>query len=122
MPVKVLQPNARVSELIDHQSEAWNLVLVRQIFFEHETDTILTIPLRPSLPPDSRVWAFTASGHFSVASAYRVALQAKSESQKNGGSGEQILGRCNHSGSLFGNFRFQIKFVPLYGVLAEIFY
>ena len=54
-PVRVLHPQAWVLELIDNQMGAWNSVLVRQIFFEHDADSILSIPLSLSLPPDSRV-------------------------------------------------------------------
>lgn len=48
----------------------------------------LAIPFNSSLPPDTRIWAFTSSGHFSVASAYWVALTAKVEAQNNGSNGE----------------------------------
>lgn len=73
--MRILQPDSRVSKLIDYQNGTWKSELVRQIFFEHEADSILAIPLIPSFPHDSRIWAYTASGRFSVASAYRVALQ-----------------------------------------------
>lgn len=76
-PVRTLQVDARVSELIDHQNGTSNSELVRQIFFKHEADSILATPLTPSFPHDSRIWAYTAFGRFSVASAYRIALQAK---------------------------------------------
>ncbi|KAK9996066.1 hypothetical protein SO802_020752 [Lithocarpus litseifolius] len=76
-PVRVLQPNARVSALIDHQNGAWNTELVRQIFLQHEADSILAIPLGPPFPRDSRVWAYTASGRFSV-ECFQLKLEAES--------------------------------------------
>lgn len=63
-------------------------MLVRLVFFEHEADSILAIPFSLSLPPDSRVWAFTAFRRFSLLVRNEVALQAKTEAQKNRGSGE----------------------------------
>lgn len=59
--------------------------LVRQIFFEHEAISILAIPLSPSFPHDSRIWAYTASGQFFVASAYWVALHVISQRKRDCG-------------------------------------
>lgn len=78
--------------------------MVRKIFFEHEANSILAIPLSPSFPHDSRIWAYTSSGRFFVASAYRVALHVIS--QRKGDCGEGSDPRQIHS---FWKFVWQLQ-------------
>ena len=44
-----------------------------------DVDSVLSIALSPTLPEDRVIWALTSSGKFSVKSAYKVALQERSE-------------------------------------------
>lgn len=49
---------------------------------------ILGIPISPQLPKDSKIWAWTKNGKFSVRSAYEVAVSLlKIERQSNDGEG-----------------------------------
>ena len=52
---------------------------MRNVFFPHEAEVILRIPISPSLPDDSRIWAWTSNGKFIVRSAYGVAISELKE-------------------------------------------
>ena len=62
--------NAKVSDLINEATRAWNNAMVRQLFSSEEADLVLSIPLSQSLPMDRIVWNGTSKGKFSVCSAY----------------------------------------------------
>ena len=49
-PQSVLDPDAKVSELINEERGAWNQSLVNRTFLSFEAETILGIPLSPLLP------------------------------------------------------------------------
>jgi len=55
--------------------------LVRNIFLEHEVDSILSISLSTTLLEDKLVWTAVANGKFSVKSAYHSARKGS----RNGG-------------------------------------
>ena len=74
-PKNLIEADAKVCELIDHERKEWNVPLVRQIFWPHEADMVLGIPLSTSLPPDKLVWACTAKGKFTVRSAYHLIME-----------------------------------------------
>jgi len=48
--------------------------MVRQIFSTDDANAILSIPLRPGLPTDRLVWAYTSKCDFTVRSAYKIAM------------------------------------------------
>ena len=64
---------AKVSALIDVESGAWKTNMIREVFLEHEADSILSIPLSTTLPADRLVWTTNANGKFNVKSAYHLA-------------------------------------------------
>ena len=68
-----------MNTLIDHQNEEWNLEALRSILMPFDVESILSIALSPTLPEDRFIWALTSSGNFLVKSAYKVALQERSE-------------------------------------------
>ena len=76
---KVISPRPQdtdreeVSSLLDLERGTWDIDLVRRTFFPHEVDVILGIPISPSLPNDSLIWAWTQNGNFMVRSVYQVA-------------------------------------------------
>ena len=72
-PQKLLPMEMMVSALIDADSGAWLANMIRDIFMEHEADSILSIPLSTKLPVDRLVWSAAANRRFSVKSAYHLA-------------------------------------------------
>ena len=47
--------------------------MVREVFLEHDAESILSIPLSTTLPADRLVWTAAANGKFNVKSAYHLA-------------------------------------------------
>ena len=78
---KVLSPQkhntgvVKVTQLIDKETSTWKAELIKETFLPHKADNILSIPLSPQLPEDSRVWAWSKNGFFTVRSAYGVSLK-----------------------------------------------
>lgn len=60
----------KVSLLIDIESWAWKVDLVRELFNERDAELILSITLNSSRHKDTWFWSFKKSGMFSVKSAY----------------------------------------------------
>ena len=80
-----LSTNSQVSSLIDHETRKWRIGFIKEIFPPHDAQAI-SIPLSYTLPPNCIVWAYTPRGHFSVNSAYKVALSISgSTSTSHGG-------------------------------------
>ena len=65
----------RVEHLMDMERRSWDINKVRTTFLPFEVEIVLGIPISPSLPNDSRIWAWTNNGRFTVNSAYKVALK-----------------------------------------------
>jgi len=61
-----------VTSLINHTSKNWNGDLLKEVFTEEEAKFIANIPLSPLLPEDRLIWCGTASGNFTVRSAYHL--------------------------------------------------
>ena len=72
----------RVEKLIDREKGSWDADLVKSNFVAHEAEVILSIPISTTLPEDSRVWAGTRNGSFTVRSAYEVAFNLIKEGKK----------------------------------------
>ncbi|KAL4600535.1 hypothetical protein ACB092_11G205800 [Castanea dentata] len=72
-PQRILPMEAKVSVLIDAKNGEWKVDLIRDVFLEHETDSILSIPVSTLLPTGKLVWSVAANGKFSVKSAYNLA-------------------------------------------------
>nr|XP_023883659.1 uncharacterized protein LOC111995948 [Quercus suber] len=85
-PKNSLEADAKVCELIDHERKEWNVPLVRQIFWSHEADMVLGIPLSTSLPLDKLVWACTVKGEFTMQSAYHLIM----DDSRQGREGESL--------------------------------
>ncbi|KAK9995768.1 hypothetical protein SO802_020454 [Lithocarpus litseifolius] len=54
---------------------AWKREVVQSLFLPHEAEMIQGTALCSRLPEDRQVWAPTANGHFSVKSAYSLAVE-----------------------------------------------
>ncbi|KAL0009325.1 hypothetical protein SO802_010827 [Lithocarpus litseifolius] len=74
-PPTVWPPEATVDSLIDADEGTWKREVVQSLFLPHEAEMIQGIALCSRLPEDRLVWAPTANGHFSVKSAYSLAVE-----------------------------------------------
>jgi len=94
-PVNVLQPNAKVCELISVKSKWWNIPLLERIFSADLVETICNILICPHLMHDRLVWAGTTTRHFSVCSAYHLNVR--------GGQGFREVVQMHQLLTQFGN-------------------
>ncbi|XP_026451075.1 uncharacterized protein LOC113351275 [Papaver somniferum] len=60
-----------VSDLIDTDTEQWNVSLLRLLFTADQVNSILTIPIQLD-QEDKLIWPFTTTGIFTTASTYRM--------------------------------------------------
>ena len=70
-----------VATLIDEEKGAWKTDLVCNVFLPHEVDLICGIALCANLPEDKQVWALTNNNLFRVRSAYKLAMELRSDAQ-----------------------------------------
>ena len=73
LPQRILPMEVKVCVLIDAENGEWKADLIREVFLEHEADSILSIPLSTLLPADKLVWTVAANGKFNVKSAFNLA-------------------------------------------------
>ena len=91
---KVVSPKSqgsmveRVEHLLDSDGRAWDINKVRNTFLPFEAEVVLGIPISPSLPNDSKIWAWTSNGIFTVKSAYGVALKVLKDNKEKVDKGE----------------------------------
>ncbi|GJM91514.1 hypothetical protein PR202_ga07890 [Eleusine coracana subsp. coracana] len=86
----------RVSELLDPVTRTWDEDLVKDTFWEQDTNTILSLSMDADLD-DWPAWHFDAKGAFSVRSAYKVAVRKREHDNAKdvGGSGVVEEGETN---------------------------
>jgi hypothetical protein len=75
---KIVEPNAKVNELINGTTGWWNQSLLKKIFSQEEVQAINSIPLSSTNQPDVEIWRGTATGVFSVRSTYHLAKEIES--------------------------------------------
>ena len=63
---RVLEANATVSELINHEQGCWNSELIDQIFLPKDAESIKQLPLSSRRPQDKLIWAGNRRGVYSV--------------------------------------------------------
>ncbi|XP_012857002.1 PREDICTED: uncharacterized protein LOC105976270 [Erythranthe guttata] len=86
----------RVSDLLESDSNSWNLQLVHNIFWEVDVDRILGVPLGGPHTNDSWVWHHSPKGNFTVRSAYHMILNNHNLSSPMGiGNNGSISGTNN---------------------------
>jgi hypothetical protein len=78
---KILDPDAKVRELINREVNCWNKPLLDEIFLPNEVLAILSIPLSSTNQGDRLIWRGTANGLFSVRSAYHLAKERVEQNQ-----------------------------------------
>jgi len=83
-PIRILNKDAKVSEIIDQNSRWWNIPLIEQIFPAETAEKICSLAISPGTVQDRLIWAYTANGIFTVRSAYHLELDRKARYQ--GGS------------------------------------
>ena len=72
-----MNPNDRVSLLIDETSRSWKVDGVKSMFSGWEANVICAIPLPPRAKLDRLFWNDTKSGLFSVRSAYHLQVRSR---------------------------------------------
>jgi hypothetical protein len=82
--VQNLNPDAKVSELINFETNWWNIPFLEQIFPAELVEQICNIPISPRLMKDRLVWAGTNNGQFSVRSAYYLELDCMARQHGSG--------------------------------------
>ncbi|XP_012833613.1 PREDICTED: uncharacterized protein LOC105954487 [Erythranthe guttata] len=68
-----------VVDLINQDSNSWNVDLIDQYFWPVDQDRILHVPIGSGLIEDSWVWHYSANGNFTVRSCYLNALNRRLE-------------------------------------------
>ncbi|KAK6159680.1 hypothetical protein DH2020_003061 [Rehmannia glutinosa] len=74
----VINPTAKVSDLIDFDAKAWRFDFIRQNFKAHDANRICAMHLSSRLPEDKMLWRHSKNGQFSGKTAY-YAIKSKSE-------------------------------------------
>jgi ribonuclease HI len=74
-PIRCLDNEATVKELIDADTLWWNIPLVQELFLKEEAELICSIPICPGRQRDRLVWVGTKNGVYSVKSAYHLARE-----------------------------------------------
>jgi hypothetical protein len=71
-PVSILNPDARVSELISGDTGWWNTQLIHSIFNKSEAESICSLAISPQQRDDKLIWSGTKNGFFTVRSVYHM--------------------------------------------------
>jgi hypothetical protein len=85
-PPRVLDPDAKVCELVDTNSKWWNFPLLESLFSSDEVEKIKEIPLSFTNQEDMLIWRGTKNGVFSVKSAYHMLKEMESRKIATGSS------------------------------------
>jgi hypothetical protein len=101
---RVLDPNSRVSDLINWGAGGWNHNLLGELFSEEEKDAIIIVPICSINQPDVQIWRGTTSGNFSVRSAYHLGKEIERRSEPEGSKKVQVL-----YGKIYGACLYQMQ-------------
>lgn len=81
----------KVADLVDPESNAWNIKMTESTFWPIDRNRILSVPLGAITSDDRVVWHYTKDGKFLVKSAYQLLLAAKfSEGESRVGSSSGV--------------------------------
>jgi ribonuclease HI len=73
----LLDPCAKVCDLIDDETRWWKPNLLEQIFSQPDVQAICSIPISGTNQEDRQIWRGTKNGLFSVKSAYYMQVELK---------------------------------------------
>ena len=73
--VTIMDKNAKVSELLDMDTNWWNVALIKDIFSAEEAELICGIVVSPRSGEDKMIWKYNKSGDFTVKSANHLAKE-----------------------------------------------
>jgi hypothetical protein len=65
-PVRILDRNAKVSELLNKDTTWWNLSLIHEIFSTKEAGLICGMAMSPRSGEDQLIWHYNKNGEFTV--------------------------------------------------------
>lgn len=74
-----IDPDSRVSALIDRATGWWNYSLLHELFDQEDVEQIGMLALSPLNLPDKLIWCGMKNGEFSVRSAYHMGMQQRSQ-------------------------------------------
>jgi hypothetical protein len=74
-PVRILDRNAKVSELLNRDTTWWNLSLIHKIFSTKEAGLICGMAMSPRSGEDHLIWHYNKNGEFTVRSTFRLAKE-----------------------------------------------
>jgi len=85
-PVRILNAEATVNELIDQTQNWWNVPLLEQIFPSEIAELICNMAICPQLQRDRLTWEGTTTGSFTVPNAYHLEVDRRERFQGSGSS------------------------------------
>lgn len=100
--MKVISPQRpnlnlkKVAQPIDSETGLWKVELIKEMFIPHEAKTILSIPIRPRIPDDSLVWAWSKNIFFTIRNAYGVSLKLLKKASMN-----REIGECSNKAKVW---------------------
>lgn len=68
-PLQGLNPEARVCDIINVETNWWNIPLIEQVFPTETMEHVCNIAISPRVMKDRLIWAGTKTGQFTVRSA-----------------------------------------------------
>lgn len=75
-----------MADLIDPDTNCWNLPLIEEVFTMDEAKIISSIPLSPLKPNDLLIWRCMSNGQFTVRSAYHMEKELQTSNKGEGSS------------------------------------
>jgi len=88
-----------VADLIDPDTNCWNLPLIEEVFTMDEAKIISSIPLSPLKPNDLLIWRCMSNGQFTVRSAYHMEKELQTSTREK----VQVQLTIKNCGGLVGN-------------------
>lgn len=77
-PVRVLNREAKVADIINLDTNWWNIPLIEHFFPSGTMEKICSLAISPRTQEDKQVWAGSKSGAFSVRNAYHLEVDKRS--------------------------------------------
>ena len=72
-PVQILDRNAKVSKLLNRDTNWWDTSTIHEVFSAEEAELICGMTVSPRSGEDRLIWNYNKSGDFTVRNAYHLA-------------------------------------------------